>query len=147
MKKVAILMLFLCWFLCGCAGGISFNQIKLEHINSFEGQKVYFFRNYEQYAEYVGNISAEHQLTEPFADRLNAYKEGYFTNNYLVLFFYRGPSTDSVKIKRILLIDNTASLEVKVKDRRASSADINQRVFFVEIEKVYDIIDASVKYI
>lgn len=146
MKKLLITLFALCWVLCACSGGIAFKQKKLENVYYDVDGDAYLFKDYQEYQEFIAELSADRPLTTAFADQLNAYKESYFENYYLILFFYRSASTTKVKISNVRLIETTAIIDVKVREGRVVSGNINGRVFFLEVDKIYDIDDVECKY-
>jgi len=145
MRKIYfIIILFFCLFIVGCSRGIPFEVHKLSNVNTITDQDdVYFFSEYQEYDKYCDEIAENFDFNEHFAARLYYYDEDYFEEHYLIVVYYTASSSDKISIKRLMLIENTVSIELKIKKSHIISEFIEQRCYFIEVEKVYDIVDAS----
>jgi len=115
-------------------------------MNNQDQDNIIFFDEYRQLSDYIDQLRTQYTLNGPFSARLDCYDEDYFTDHYLIIIYYCSSSSTRVKVNRVILIENTASVELKIKRKRVSADDLNQRCYFVEIDKAYDIVDASLKY-
>ena len=149
MKKLYIFLLMFIFFLCGCSRGIPFQVRELTNItllNNQDQDKIIFLSEYQQFTDYIDQLNSKYNLIGSFLTHLEAYDEIFFTDYYLIIIYFCSSSSIRAKVNRVTIIENTASVELKIRRKRVSSDDLNQRCYFVEIEKTYDIIDASVMY-